>query len=277
MVGKGVVLSISILSMASSVGTADPVDFPFIDAFKKSDLKKWEIAEYDFDHPHFDTDWRKQNVVFDNGGDEEAAGLTLTVTPSKVQSQSKNRFIGGSIRRKIPTIYGRYESLIKPAKGSGFVTGFFTYTGPFYGTKHDEIDIEFLGKNTKQIHIAWFSDGVLTNKFIDLPFDAAKRPRLYAFEWLPDRINWYVEDELIYSAKKAETNLPITPSLLFANVWAADPSIRQWAGKTEPEQSSEAWFGQVKFTPMQTLFSAEKQAALTKIETTAIVDPASLE
>ena len=240
---------LSALSLASLPLKAQETDLSFIDDFKQLKPHAWDVADYDFSHPHFDTDWRKSNVVFGHPLQDTQIGLLLKIVPNSFKISAENRFLGGSIRRKIPTHYGRYESMIQPAKGDGFVTGFFTYTGPYYGTTHDEIDIEFLGKNTNQIHIAWFKDGVLKNKLIDLSFDASERPRLYSFEWLPDRINWFVEDTLIFSAEIEKENLPDTPSMLFANVWAADPSISNWAGTVIPNQSGAAWFGDVKFTP----------------------------
>lgn len=271
MLGKVLVLSVSLLPLIASNAAAQANDLAFIDQFKTVDPSQWEIAEYDFDHPHFDTDWRKANVVFGRGALNETSGLALSVVPNQGPNLSQNKFLGGSIRRKTPTLYGRYEALIKPAKGAGFVTGFFTYTGPYYGTQHDEIDIEFLGKDTSQIHIAWFKDGELTNKFIDLGFDAASKPHRYAFEWLPDRINWFVEDQLIFSIHASDIPLPNTPSMLFANVWAADHSVEAWSGKTKPNQTGNAWFGEVAFIPYRPDLNANTQDAITKIETTAAV------
>ena len=41
---------------------------------------------------------------------------------------------------------------MQPGRGSGLVTALFTYTGPYAGDPHDEIDIEFLGKDLTKIH-----------------------------------------------------------------------------------------------------------------------------
>jgi beta-glucanase (GH16 family) len=270
-------MSIVIHSTTVGFGLPEPMNNGFIDPFKILDSESWQVAEYEFPHPHFDTDWIKENAVFDALSTDQSSGLLLRIRPRATNSKNANNFTGASVRRKKSTQYGRYEAKIRPVKGAGFITGFFTYTGPHYGTQHDEIDIEFLGKNTKQIHIAWFKDGRLTNKFIDLPFDAADKARLYAFEWLPDRINWYVEDALIYTAWQTTSALPSTPSRLFVNVWAADRSISNWSGKTKPNQFGDAWIGKVKFTPYIQLVNREKQAALTMTETMEFADHASTE
>ena len=196
--------------LCSTFGSAiaDDLDSGFIDSFKSFNSNAWALAEYEFSHPHFDTDWRKENAIFGANEDLFGTGITLRIKPHSDKSPVGNKFSGASVRRTTRTHYGRYESWIRPAVGAGFVTGFFTYTGPHYGTQHDEIDIEFLGGNTREIHIAWFENGGLKNKFIELSFDAAEKPRLYAFEWLQDRINWFVENKLIFTINQKESPLP---------------------------------------------------------------------
>ena len=199
----------------------------FAEFFQSHSLPDWKIAHYDFSHPKFDTDWRREQVAFDNG-------MSLSLSP---KTKNENQFDGASIRRKRKTHFGRYEVTIQPARGEGIVTGFFTYSGPYYGTRHDEIDIEFLGKDTTQIHLAWFVDGKLRNKFINLGFDAADRPRTYAFDWRPDRLTWYAEDKLIFEHTISDGPIPQVPGYLFANLWAADPIISSWSGVANPRQS----------------------------------------
>ncbi|WP_162933016.1 family 16 glycosylhydrolase [Roseovarius sp. EL26] len=198
----------------------------FIDHFKGQVLENWQIADYNFTHPKFDTDWRRHQVELGNG-------INLSLTS---KDNAENQFDGASIRRKDKTHFGRYEVVVKPARGAGVITGFFTYTGPYYGTQHDEIDIEFLGKDTTQIHLAWFVDGELYNKFIDLGFDAADRPRMYAFEWEADRLRWYAEGRLIYEHTSQEGPIPQVPGYLYANLWASDPVISSWSGIADTRQ-----------------------------------------
>ncbi len=215
----------------------------FSDRFSALSNHGWHIADYAFSHPHFDTDWSRTQVRLDKGAH-------LSLSP---QENKKNSFLGASIRRKETTHYGRYEVVVRPARGQGVVTGFFTYSGAYYGTRHDEIDIEFLGKDTTKLHAAWFVDGQLTNHFIDLGFDAADEPRIYAFEWWPDRIRWFAEDKLIFETTNREADLPTVPGFLFANVWAVDPALDRWAGTPKPNTSTDAYFGMMRFVPMKDL------------------------
>ncbi len=212
----------------------------FKEPFLQLDRRKWVVADYDFSHPKFDTDWREKLARVNRG-------LSLVLRPQKGHA---NRFAGASVRRRKPTGFGRYEVVIQPARGAGIVTGFFTYTGAGYGTRHDEIDIEFLGKDTRKIHLAVFVDGRMWNRFVDLGFDAAEKPGRYGFEWGPDFVRWYVEDELIWELTADPNEIPQIPGRIFTNIWAADRSISAWAGMTKPGVFGTAKVSHVQFEPM---------------------------
>lgn len=227
------------LSLAGPAGAGEPLAGAFGDVFLQIDDGKWAVADYDFSHPGFDTDWRRARVV---AGD----GVTLGLKPVKGR---RNGFEGGSLRRLVRSGFGRYEAMIQPARGSGVVTGFFLYTGAYYGTRHDEIDVEFLGRDTTRLHAAWFVDGQLQNRFVDLGFDAADRPRHYAFEWSATALRWFVEDKLVLEITEQDARLPKVPGYLFLNLWAADKSIASWSGETVPDHAAKAVFDWVRFTP----------------------------
>ena len=218
----------------------------FVDRFKTVG-GDWYVAEYDFDHDKFDTDWRADQVR--TAYRPDGTGLELRLSP---HTAGINRFAGGSVRREEVSHYGRYETTLRAASHPGVVTGFFTYTGPHYGTQHDEIDIEFLGRNTRQMHVAWFVDGKLENRYIDLGFDAAERMATYAFEWCPDKLRWFADGRLIFEHDADQAPIPHVPGRLFVNLWAADPSISGWAGFADADTQTRAEIGEVRFTPMET-------------------------
>ncbi len=228
-------ITLAVVALGSSV-MAD--DLGFVEEFKAIE-SDWYVANYDFSHPKFDTDWRDDLVQIKEG-------LSLALAPQK---GSGNRFVGSSIRREEPTRFGRYEVNMKPAKGAGLVTGFFVYTGPHYGTRHDEIDIEFLGQDTTKMHIAWFVDGEMTAHLVDLGFDAADAMVRYAFEWHPDVLKWYANDVLIFEHHISDGPIPSEPSRLFLNLWAVDPSIANWAGTAAADQHGSAEIEHVRFIP----------------------------
>lgn len=75
-------------------------------------------------------------------------------------SSRKAKFDCGEYRSTNNYGYGLYEVSMKPAKNTGIVSSFFTYTGPAHGTQWDEIDIEFLGKDTTKVQFNYFMNGV---------------------------------------------------------------------------------------------------------------------
>lgn len=147
--------------------------------------------------------------------------------------------------------YGRYEVIMRPARGSGLVSAFFTYTGAYFGDPHDEIDIEFLGTDTTRIHFNYFRKGrVGSHEIFDLPFDAAEADRLYAFEWTPESITWFVEGIPIYQTPAGATDLPVAAGKIYLNAWAGADNIRQWTGDNTFRSGAGAHYSCVSFVPM---------------------------
>ncbi len=97
------------------------------------------------------------------------------------------------------------------------VSSFFTYTGPSDGNPWDEIDIEFLGKDTTKVQFNYFTDGKGSHEHLyDLGFDASEEFHKYGFLWQTDSITWYVDGEAVYTATD---NIPQTPSKIMLNTW----------------------------------------------------------
>lgn len=263
----------------TAAGQGEPTGRAFSEKFAQKSLADWSVADYAFSHASFDTDWSREQVDWKDG-------LELHLEP---QRGSGNRFSGASIRRRQKTHYGRYEIVLQPARGPGVVTGFFTYTGGYYGTRHDEVDIEFLGRDTRKMHAAWFVDGKVQSRFVDLGYDAASQPRRYVFEWFPDEIRWYEGDRLLLRIAREEAALPQVPGYLYVNIWAADPSIAAWSGRAAEGTRARALVKAVRFTPLAHLRRAEvatgqrtaaetaPRAATRKIATMGSAGPRSVE
>ncbi len=228
-----------------SYETAYAQDRGFVETFRLGMPEEWHVADYAFTHPMFDTDWSSERILrtVDHGG-----GLELSLAP---KSGGPSQFEGASIRRKSPAGFGRYEVTLQAARGQGVVTGAFVYTGPYYGTRHDEVDIEFLGKDTTRILVSWFVDGKVTSHWIPLGFDAAEKPRRYAFEWHADRIAWFVEGNEIFEITSRDTVLPSVPGYFFTNIWAVAPSMSEWAGMPAPQTQVSATLMRAAFYPVE--------------------------
>lgn len=156
----------------------------------------------------FDCVWRESNVTFTNN----ALNLTIDVDSSLLYNYS-----GAEYRTKDLYHYGYYETSMQPIKNNGVVSSFFTYTGPSDNNPWDEIDIEFLGKDTTKVQFNYYTNGVGNNEFIyDLGFDASLEYHKYGFDWQASYITWYVDGTAVYTATE---NIPVTPGKIMINAW----------------------------------------------------------
>lgn len=176
---------------------------------EKYDIRMFEIANGWTNGYMFDCTWRRDNVTFEDG--------IMRLTIDTDGENTKPKYSGGEYRTKGFYSYGLFEVSMKPIKNKGVVSSFFTYTGPSDNNPWDEIDIEFLGKDTTKVQLNYFTNGVGNHEYMhDLGFDASEEFHTYGFEWLPDSITWYVDGEAIYTATE---NIPSTPGKVMMNVW----------------------------------------------------------
>jgi beta-glucanase (GH16 family) len=137
--------------------------------------------------------------------------------------------------------FGRYEVVMTPAPGSGTVSAMFTHTHAQFGDPHDEIDIEFLGKDLRMYAANYFTDGVPHDTIpVRLDFDASKEIHLYAFEWEPDEIRWYVNDRLMHTATPEDHPIPQSPGRLMIHLWSGGPDQYAWHGRPTFEDGTRA-------------------------------------
>ena len=187
------------------------------------------------------TDWSSDHAVYD------ADGLSLQL--ERVPGQT-GAFRGGEIQTRETYGYGRYEVLMRPAKASGTVSSFFTYTGPYYENPHDEVDIEFLGQDTAKVYLNYFRNGQVGDHVtLELPFDASEALHLYAFEWRPDSITWFVDGVPVHQTKPDDTNIPQTPGGIFVNLWSGKPKLHSWHGRPNFNGLVEAEYACISFQP----------------------------
>ncbi|MGR3465001.1 family 16 glycosylhydrolase [Limimaricola sp.] len=193
--------------------------------FSRADIQpQWFTSNFDIKTSGFRTAWRKALVSTEDGR------MVLQLRPAP-DGHDKD-FLGSEVQRRERTHYGRYEVVMTAARGDGVISSFFTYTGPWFDDPHDEIDFEFLGRDTTKVWAMAFADGQkLSGRWIDLGFDAAEAPHLYAFEWHPDRIVWYVDGKEILRITEADGPLPQTPGKIYANIWAGGKAQRNWSGE----------------------------------------------
>lgn len=181
----------------------------------------------------FDCTWRADNITFSHG--------KMSMKLDSDGEDAKPRWSGSEYRSRNMYHYGMYEVKMRPIKNDGVVSSFFTYTGPSDNNPWDEIDIEFLGKDTTKVQFNYFTNGEGNHEYLhDLGFDASEAFHEYGFEWLEDRITWYVDGVAVHTVTE---NLPVTPSKLMMNVWpgtGVDDWLNAFNGKV-PHTAEYEW------------------------------------
>jgi endo-1,3-1,4-beta-glycanase ExoK len=241
---------VSSLAALSAMAAAGPEGCPaepdpaggFVCQFEAFEPKGWFLANFD-QGEGFATNWRRRLV----SKTEDGAGLMLGLVAHQGEGKP---FIGAEIQRHGRFHHGRYEVVMTPARASGIVSSFFTYTGPYFGDPHDEIDVEFLGRDTTRVWINRFVDGrQMPGIWVELGYDAAERRGLYAFEWSEDKIVWYAGDRVLHRLSAADATLPETPGKIMMNIWAGTPGQKGWTGAPADDVAVAATYYCVSFRP----------------------------
>jgi len=189
----------------------------FTDRMANLDESRWMVSDGWSNGNVVNTDWRRSQVQ----PGHEGISFVLDRNPA-----SKNGYSSGEIQSHDRYKYGYFETRLKAAKGNGVVTGFFSYTGPTFGDPWDEIDIEVLGKNTRQVQFNYYAAGQGGHeKVVDLPFDASEGFHTFGFLWQPGFIRWYVDGQQMHEVVNG--NLPQHPQKLFVDLWNGI-NVDQW-------------------------------------------------
>ena len=163
-------------------------------------------------------------------------------------TDTQNGLVGAEYRSNQYYSYGFYSVSMRAAKCPGVISSFFTYTGHPW----DEIDIEFLGKNTEEIQFNYYTKGQGGHEFVySLGFDGAEAFHEYAFLWLQDSITFYVDGRAVHTARG---DIPSSPTQIMMNVWSCRGND-SWSGAFDatllPVCASYQWIGYSPYTAEQ--------------------------
>lgn len=196
----------------------------FTERFSVIDESRWIVADGWTNGEWTANDWRASQVRTIPDG--------LEVTLARTRGGEK-RFSSGELQSQVEYRYGYFETRMRVPRGSGLVTGFFTYTRPGAERTWDEIDIEILGRDTRAIQLSYFRHGRQQNVTLPLPFDAAEDMHTYGFEWTPRAIRWYVDGRLLHEVTGANGALPQRPQRLYLHLWNTE-TLTDWLGPILP-------------------------------------------
>ena len=184
--------------------------------FDSYDWGKMEASDGWSNGGMFNCTWSKDNVQFSGGK------MNISITGNQWSG-----YKGGEYRTTQAFGFGMYDVSMKPIKNVGVVSSFFTYTGPSDGTVWDEIDIEFLGKNTNQVQFNYYTRGQGNHEYVyNLGFDASQSFHQYGFYWDSSSITWYVDKKPVYTAYR---DIPQTPGRIMMNAWNGT-GVDEWLG-----------------------------------------------
>lgn len=140
---------------------------------------------------------------------------------------SVREFTSAAIASSKSHLYGSFSARLRPSNVPGLITGIFLHrNGP-----RQEIDIEFLGKDTSKMLVnVYYNPGPEGTKLeygyrgtpteIDLGFDAASDFHSYEIDWQPNIIRWKVDGTVVYErALCAPTPIPDQPLEFNINLW----------------------------------------------------------
>jgi endo-1,3-1,4-beta-glycanase ExoK len=209
-----------------------PAQDSFTDQLLVFDATRWMKADGWKNGSPFDNAWLADHITFVDGlMDIRLDDQTSLGEPYSSGNYQSLGFYG----------YGCYEASFRPVAEPGVVSSFFTFAGPYDNGgngKHNEIDIEFLGYDTRAFQANfWTNDDAYAGRhetMIYLDFDASLDNHRYAFKWLSSGIEWYVDGTRVYTV--VDTPADPTPKAedslqkIMMNVWPVDATAAGWAG-----------------------------------------------
>jgi beta-glucanase (GH16 family) len=223
----GILFPLMILGCSRSSTAPEPSPWKLIldEPFAGLDESRWERATHTFQYNA--ARFRPENVAVQDGK------LILTLKP---EFYIDRNYTGGELRSRAAYQFGKFTVRMKAARGSGVVSSFFLYRyNPW-----QEIDIEFLGKDTRKIQLNIFynpgPEGMPNNsgdashqqpKVISLPFDAAADFHEYSIEWEEGAVRWFADGTLIHQSSNP-ASVPDLPMQVMMNLWYSE-SV-SWAG-----------------------------------------------
>ena len=127
-------------------------------------------------------------------------------------------------------LYGRFEARVQFAPGEGVVSSFFLWKdGSSSTTSWNELDFEKTNATCRLQTNIWTGTGTQSAE-IDTPaFNICAGYHTYAFEWTPDYIAWFIDDNQIRKVTGASvaeyTQNAAKGMAMHFNVWVGNASF----------------------------------------------------
>jgi len=226
---------------------------PFIDRFEHIDRDRWVVADGWSAGDWMANDWHAENVSTRGEGLQISLARKVDLgafVPARIRNWTplswrqaisfaingtEKRFSSGELLTEDYYQYGYFEARMQVPRGSGLVTGFFTFGRSGDESTWDEIDIEILGRDTTALQLGYFSGGRNHIVTVPLGFDAAEGAHTYGFEWDPKRIRWFVDGQVVHEEQGEHLALPSRPQRLIFDLWNTT-TLHEWLGPIRPDE-----------------------------------------
>ncbi|KAJ1918100.1 hypothetical protein H4219_002822 [Mycoemilia scoparia] len=207
---------------------------------------------------------KSQTITFDSAADLNNFSIQMSPNSFSVQNGVLNIVQDRDPSKQNPTIHfnefkgegGVWDVNLKAAPTSGVVTAFVMYGSGAPGST-DEVDFEWVGKNTNNVQSMFFVNGQRvpgSEREVTFgsnpPQDLATTFHTYSIEYNKDYVNWYLDG----AVKRTITNnnngqFPATLGKLALGVWDGS-NTSGWAGTVDYSLAPfVAQIDTIRFTP----------------------------
>lgn len=233
------VLGLSLLVFSAVASPIHALGGSFSDDLNSYDTTRWTKADGWTNGGVFNCGWRADHATFSGGL------MTLQLDNATCPSGCSGKpYASDEYRTNDVYGYGTYTVHMRAANGSGIVSSFFIYNG----SPWDEIDIEFLGKDTTKMQTNYFTNGVGGHEtLINLGFDASAALHTYLIVWQQGSISWYVDGTLVLTENGSRGALPTNPGKIMMNLWPGT-GVDSWLGPFTYTGPITAQYDSVQYT-----------------------------
>ena len=187
---------IGVLQVGLFAGLASAGALDFTDDFDTLDTRRWTKGEHGLGRSYL----HPSNVSVSEGN------LQIKLPKRSLE--------GGELVSNDLYGYGSYSARMKLPYAPTSITGFFLYKSPDY---ESEIDIELYNDSSQRIMFTTYAGGAQTHtETMQLPFDPAEGFHEYRFDYAPDSISFYADEQIM---KTWNGGLPTNSMHLMVNAW----------------------------------------------------------
>ncbi len=198
------------------------------DPFDNLDLARWELMTHSWDG----------NLAQFTAENATVAGGRLRLSLTAANDATKP-YRGVEMRSRETLTYGKVEVSTRFAAGSAVVSSLVLIYTPWPPDDWNELDIEFLGKNTDRVQFNHMinippadpeTSHLQFPQLVTLPFNPAADFHTFAIEWVPGQARFVVDGALLHTATEEMARM-VRPQNILLTIWAS--AAADWAGPVD--------------------------------------------